>query len=239
MEANAAATLEAHVETCITGDWESLLASFNDFLINRTHTLLPAHLYERIKDLFILEKTRSAFLAAEKRSGYRVYIDCLLHQDKVMEQLSHPDQWLLERQVQIAPSVFIATSKWDWSFQQDWKKMEQDRMHQKQLQNLTLPPGEFYYLFQVFARLEVVEFPLAVALTQILHFLREPRNVGEAFRDIQRFFSSMPLSMVKGIFPELNNIPPASINDLFKELDRIILSQVRMLLYRKILVLVN
>ena len=207
-----------------------ILEQFSDFVEHTSQNSLPLSIRPYLLDLFKLEKEKTNFFFAEKRSSFQLYIQEKSYHDRIMNHLNKPLPWLLNQVLEISGSVKVLHSKWDWCFHED---------SSRPVVNLTdyldTPPDDFKYLIQTYGKLELAEFFLSKDKEILLYCFSEAKSIEEAIREIRYFIQSLPVSRLKDLTYGLSK--SKATNDFLNQLDSIILYKIREWIYRGILVM--
>jgi hypothetical protein len=212
-------------------------AIFSGFVETTLRRKLPYARYERVLDLFNMEKQKLAFVRAETRGQLMIYLHDLHFQDKVSGKLNNPKEWLLRQPIYVSPNIGTTRSRWNWSLIEDFKVTGTNTTIKKFTMNFNEPPAQFMYFLQVFGKLDVTEVCFTEITLLLWEQFKQPKTISAALKDIEQVLRTMPAnSWQRWLLPELNHKKIASLNDLLEELDWLVLKYLKPLLYRNILV---
>jgi hypothetical protein len=236
MENNMEAVLWSYLSQSPGSDKVNENVKFVDFIGNKVKASIPATHYERLADLFFLEKENLAHLHRDRRSSFQIYLDALHYQDEIVSVMNQSDEWLMKQSLVLTNELKIIRTKWDWSYLQDFKKMPPKKLQEKYRQNLQEYAKEFLYLLQIFENHEVVEYPVTAITKMLLECFQRPTTVGQAIDKIKSYIRTLPMGVLeRQLIPELNHKKVTDVEALVSELNWVILKYMRPLIYRKIL----
>jgi hypothetical protein len=210
-------------------------SSFAHCIENWTALHLPAAIRDRLMDLFSLEKEEYLFLMSDDRSAFQIYLDTLFHHVQVLEYLNRPDEWLLQQSVAISSKVKLLRSRWDWSFIDDFQRMQRKKVQNKFLLNLTSSPGSFEYLIQVSDKFTCGEVMLRIESLPGLKCFEGFRSIADFVIEVRHLLLSLPGGELRNILEDNGALRILSSSDFLKLLDTVILRQIRSALLKNIL----
>jgi hypothetical protein len=179
-------------------------------------------------DLYELEKEKTNYFLTHNTSPYEVMTQELARHKEVLANLNKPGDWLLEQKLLISPDVRVLSSRWDWSFKNDFFEIKETMT-----ENFKTSPANFEYIIQVARRAELVEFPLSMDTSLLLNQFRQPKLVRQAMLEIKQYVHSLPGSLLQQmIFPITGN---SDVQHFLAQLDNLALFRIRQWLYRGIL----
>ncbi|MET4143107.1 lanthionine synthetase LanC family protein [Pedobacter sp. UYP1] len=207
-----------------------VLQQFSDFVEHESQNSLPLSIRPYLLDLFKLEKQKTDFYFAEKRSSFQLYIQEKSYHDRIMNHLNKPLSWLLEQVLEISGSVKVLHSKWDWCVHED-----SSRPIVYLTDYLDTPSDDFEYLIQTYGKLELAEFFLSKDKQILLYCFSEAKSIEQAIREIRYFIQSLPVSRLEDLTYGISK--SRATNDFLNQLDSIILYKIREWIYRGILIM--
>jgi hypothetical protein len=225
--------LEAPCQPGIKGEDDN----FSAYVENTLRKKVPQAKYERVKDVYTLEKAKLEFLNSEQRNSLQIYLRDLHFQDKVSELMNRPNEWLFAQSISVSQEIAIIQSKWNWSLTEDFKIAGKEKVGKKFSQNFSDAPREFLYFLQVFGKLEITEVAFAEITLLLWEQFKTPKTIRAAIDDIAGMLQRMPAANWQAwLVPELNHKKIQTPADLLKELDWLMLKYLKPLLYRHVLV---
>jgi hypothetical protein len=209
--------------------------AFFDFIGTQGRHLMPILLYERLKDLLILEKAKVDFLQEETRSPLQIRQDTILYQDKVVAWLNEPDEWLMKQIFRVSDNVRFINTNWDWAFIMDRGNLSDQRFKDRLSQLIKEAPSDHPWLLQIFGKFETVDSTINAIPNLLLQCFREPKTLGAAIEEIKLIFTSLPEKARELLPKEFNHKEHPDVRALIDDLDWVILKHFRPLLYRNAL----
>lgn len=176
--------------------------------------------YQILKDVLSFEKSKYVFAHSDERSNLQVYLDEINHHNYAVKLLNNTDEWLLKQNLAISPGVKIVGTKWDWSGEDGTL-----------MQNVTMAPGNFAYLFTISGQTRVVEYSLKIDGMVLFRF-DKPKTVEQALMEIKHICNMQTEETIK-IF--LVNTGSRDIYDFINRLDFLVLFKIKELIYEGIL----
>ena len=193
--------------------------------------------HERLMDLFYFEKEQLAFLLTDERTSFQIYLDSLFHQEEVMEYLNRPDEWLMQQSAAISGTVKFLQSRWNWSFVDDFERMEHKKVRARFLGNLNSPPGSFEYMIQVSDKLKCSEVLLQIESMPGINSFEGFKPVSSFVAEIRDLLLSLPENALRDILTDIGAMRILASRDFLKLMDRVILRQIRSAMLKNILMI--
>lgn len=209
---------------------------FSSFMENESASIVSPSLHERLMDLYYFENEKFKFYYSQTRSPLQVYLDDLYSQDTNLEYLNRPDAWLLKQTLTVSDKIRIVYTRWDWSFVDDFKQMQNKGTLEKLVTNLTAPSQKHEYIFQPAGRLEFTEVSLVMALKLVVHRFDSLRTVGQALTEIRYYLQSLSEKGLDDFLIAVGAARSSNPAEFLQRLDKMVLDQVRPLVGRNILV---
>lgn len=212
------------------------LLRFAGFMETESKNVLTASVHERLMDLYYFETEKFTFYYSQPRSPLQVYLDDLHAQDTNLEYLNLPDAWLLKQTLTVSDKIRIVYTRWDWSFVDDFKQMQNAGTLEKLVTNLTAPSQKHEYIFQPAGRPEFTEVSLVMALKLVVHRFDSLRTVGQALTEIRYYLQSLSEKGLDDFLIAVGAARSSNPAEFLQRLDKMVLDQVRPLIGRSILV---
>jgi hypothetical protein len=177
-------------------------------------------------DLYEFEKEKATYVLTHGISSYEIMMwEWKTHQE-ALEHLNKEGSWLLDLQLSLSPHIKVLTSKWDWSFANDF-----DRMREHLTDNFNQRPSAFEYIVQV-SRRGIVETPLK-ADTLLLHLFDKPARVHNVLSAIRQYVSTLSHETLQKML--ISNTGNSNVPELIEHLDEVVLFKIRQWIYRGVL----
>jgi Lanthionine synthetase C-like protein len=207
-------------------------ADFVDQLIFKNKG--ASRLDECLADVFELERSKLEFYEGDKRSPLEVYLDQLLYNDKILECLNKPEEWLLDQLVTISGDIKIVNTQWEWGLYDDFEDSDRTPGLKRQQKNPEREPGRFEYILQHNTRFESIETHLKHPFTLFLHIFDRPKSIRQAITEIDHYLKSLPEEEIERMLT-LTALPLVSKDDLMGTYGKLLVGKMRNWLHRGIL----
>jgi len=194
---------------------------------------LPAGVHDRVLDVFQLEKAKADWPGHSH--SLKTYLGGLVYLDRAIEQLNNSDAWLRGRRLQLSPDIRILTSRWDWGCPEDYKAHYHKGIGTYHLGNLYKPSRRYEYLIRHTPVAGNEESFLKTDTLMLLHQFDSLRSVEQAMGNIRRFIETMPEETLKQLLDGIGEF--TDVHRLKKDIDAVILFQLRQWIYRNVLVI--
>lgn len=206
------------------------LQQFRHF-IESLHQHLQLAKYERLMDLFLFENAWDELKQSAQRSSYRLYIEEWVRGQKAMDFLARSSERLLCETLAISQKLTILQTKWDWSFEDEFGKI--DKSHAN---NTTAPPAQFQYIIQLDAANGIDELFLRDDLLLLFRSFDRPKIVRQVLAEINDYIRSLSAPTLHQLLLKISETP--NVGDYLDKLDNIILYEIRQWIMKGILVAV-
>jgi len=233
LENLAPAALNAHFASGVSNVNE--IVRFIYFIKHQLPQQTSAAVYERLKDLFQLETSKYEFTYAERETPLQLFLDDLLYQERILVDLNREGEWLKQQSLTVAGKLKSVHTKWDWSYLDHFEPMRNRNTHEKLLKNMEQAPAQYEYIFQYSGKYGVVEVFLVKALNLVLHRFDQPKTVGQAMMEINYYIKSLPEPAMDAFLKDVGAFKSSTTADFLVKLDKMVLDQVRPLIYRNML----
>lgn len=231
----ASAVFAAYLQQPSSADANAEMENFIHFVRGELTNMISPGLHERLTDVLSLEIDKLNYARSDKRTLLQSYLDKLLFNDKVLEQLNKPDAWLLQQQLQVSSEMKIVHTKWDWSFKDDFEPMNNKTVLEKFLKNLSAAPKEFEFIFQLSGRQEIIEVHCDLAFQLALHRFNEPKPIIRAITEIKYYVHSLTEKALESLLNALGASKSSTTKEFVSSLDTMILDKIKPLIHRNIL----
>lgn len=231
----APAALDSHLPTATAATIGGSLTSFSESIIARRLPGISPSAYERLLDIFQLEKRKLDKGQRKDSSSFRTYLEDIFYHDKALDQLNHPDEWLRRRVLSISPAAHILSSKWDWGFEGDYKMEYSKALTGRHLENLQKPPRKYEYLCPVAPEFDLQETFLKTDAQLLLHQFDSPKQVNQAIQEIRQYIGAMPDAVLEQLLLTIAEF--VDVAGFKGQLNAAILFQIRQWIYRNVLVI--
>lgn len=235
LEKTAPEVLAEYINKPADAEPVSEIARFIEFISNKIAGKLPASVYERVMDVFGLEKAKFEFSLTEKKSRLQTYLEEIIFNDAILLKLNMPDDWLTSQNLSISNKIKMVETKWDWSFLDDFEPMKNKEVLEKFIKNLTVAPKEFQYIFQTSGRQQVVETFCNLAFQMSLQRFAEPNNIKQASAQIKYYIKSLNEKALESLMYALG-AASSTQQEFIKQIDNMVMDNVKPLIHRNILV---
>jgi hypothetical protein len=219
--------------TGLTGYLETLPDSLCGELVRFGHFVKGLHLppgkigqLQCLLDLYELEKEKASFVLTHEISPFEMMMQEWKTRQEALEHLDKAESWLLDLQLSLSPHVKVLTSKWDWSFADDF-----DRIREDLSDNFKQQPSAFEYVVQV-SRRGIVETPLK-ADSLLLHLFDKPARVHNVLSAIRQYVSTLSHETIQKMLN--SNTGNSNMPELIEHLDEVALFRIRQWIYCGIL----
>lgn len=209
-------------------DHHRTIASFRRLVTEKSFLKGGPAVQACLSDVYQLEEATCQWRAREKRSPLQQYLDDWQRQTAILEQLGHPDEWLLEQTLCLSSGITLLSSAWDWSFADDFGGVD-DGMQQ----NIHQQAGRFEYLLQVDGRGGVTVSLLKYDTLLLRDYFAKPLLVSDAIKCIQQYLHSLPGDELRQLLASVSEF--TDTEDYFRQLESTVLYAIRQWLYRGIL----
>lgn len=183
--------------------------------------------YERLNDVFILEKERFTYMMTHGRPDIRAWFAELDRQDKVILQLNNPKNWLLDCTLHMSGKSKIITTKWNWTDLTSGEPASTENLH--------LPPREFHILLEMSAEYEVLETNLKTS-GLVLHRFLNPKTVRQAFTEIKHYCRSCNEESLEEV---AKGAGAKDVEDFISRMDFLVLHKIREFLFNGSLIILE
>jgi len=197
---------------------------------------IPSTEYDRLMDVFLLEKEKYAYSAAHRVPASDVFLDNFFSQEKISLFLCQPDEWLMDQSLTISGEIQIVRTKWQWNFQHEFMRLPDAAMITRMRHNLQAPSGGQTYVFFPSGNQLCGEFYLDIPQSRILQHFSTTKTIRAALKEIRMVVLSLPSEVILEIMPylDVDTIKEPQHVDLW--VNRVIFAQIRILVNRRVLV---
>ena len=210
------------------GRMDRVIPDFHSFIAVAARTGTSAATYERLADLYSLEKKKSEFARCDDRSALKIYLEEWQHHSLVHAQLNKPGDWLRYQKLRISDRIGLFSTRWSWGGNDDFGRIEE-----KILDNLQLSPDRFEYIVQISDKREPVELALKKDTMLSLHLFDTPKPVIQALAEIKQYILTLPEKVLQELLIALSE--SRNTKDFIDQLEPIFLFKIRQWVFRGIL----
>ena len=157
---------------------------------------------DRLLDVFMLERSKVEFFRRREVTPRQIYFDIPSFKVSVLEFLSGPEEFILDRKICLSDQIKTVQSRWNWELANDMELMVDRASMEKHLLNFSLPAGNQEYIFLMYTGWEFMESSVNGAYSMLLHFFDRPATARQG---------------KEGLLKHIGNLPDQSLISLLKE----------------------
>jgi hypothetical protein len=224
-----------YLERLPANDASKELEEFASFMEIEMRASMAAPMYERMEDLFNLEKAKRAFHQKETRPRLQTYLEQMEFRDSIMELLNRPDSWLVQQPIGLSANINIAFTRWDWSYLDDFEPLRNKDVKERLVKNFAVAPREYEYIFRIDARQEIEELRCDMVLQLVVHRFNQVKSITAASLEMKHYVQSLTEKALESLLIAVGAGKSSTPKEFVAQLDTMLLDNIKTLLHRNIL----